>query len=149
MLNKTLKKKIAKRIVWSMNMHKGESLRVNGGSHFQDLLEEIAIQAMKEDVDVTFGVSSDDFTRRVYSEVPIKSLKRTSKISMKMIEALDNYIGIDKIEDPRIVEKFPPQKTAAIREAGEPISKKIQRLGIKTSSIGYPTEKLAKKLGVY
>jgi len=144
-----LRKKLARRVVWGMNMREGESLLVKGGIHAQDYLEEIAITAMKQGVDAMVSTGSDDIVKRVYNEIPIKYLKRTSKLSMKMIEALDNYIVLDeRVDDPRIYEKISHDKMAAARFGSEPISKKMDKLGIKTCVLGYPTKKLAASLGV-
>ena len=48
----SLRKKIAHRVVWGMNMKNGESLLLRGGAHEQDLIEEMAIMAMKQNNDV-------------------------------------------------------------------------------------------------
>ena len=149
MLSKSLRKKIARRVVWGMNMKEGESLLIKGGVHAQDFIEEIAITAMKQGVDTMISTGSDNIVKRVYDEVPIKYLKKTPKISMKMVEALDNYIGLDeRVDDPRIYEKIPHEKMAAVRFGSEPLSRKMDKLGIKTCVLGYPTKKLAASLGV-
>lgn len=148
MMSKALRKKIAKRVVWGMNMKKGESLLVKGGSHEQELMEEIAIMAMKQNNDIMTVMGSDNLASRVYSEIPIEYMKQTSKISLKLMEAINNYVGIERLKDPRVAEKFPPKKVAAARQAGEPIQKKIERFGIKTCVVGYPTNEMARKLGI-
>jgi len=144
-----LRKKLARRVVWGMNMHEGESLLVKGGIHAQDYIEEIAMTAMKQGVDTMVSTGSDEIVKRIYDEVPIRYLKKTPKISMKMVEAVDNYITLDeRVDDPRIYEKIPHEKMAAARFGSEPLSRKMDRLGIKTCVLGYPTKKLASSLGV-
>lgn len=143
-----MKKKIARRVIWGMNMKKGESLFLRGGSHEQELIEEMAITAMKQGNDVMTGMGSDELAKRVYSEIPMPYIKRTSKLSMKLMEALNNYVGIEKLKDPRIAEKFPPKKIAASQQANEPIQKKIEKYKIKTCVVGYPTKEMAGKLNI-
>ena len=79
MLSASLREKIAKRIVWGQNMKKGESLMIRGGSHEQELLEEIAIITMKQGNDIITGMGSDLLTRRIYNEISENYLKTPSK----------------------------------------------------------------------
>jgi aminopeptidase len=131
-----------------MNMKNGESLLLRGGAHEQDLIEEMAIMAMKQNNDVSMGMSSDNFSERFYSEIPIEFIRKSSKLSLKLMEAVNNYVGIEKLKDPRISEKFSPKKIAAAQQAGEPVHKKIERYKIKTCVVGYPTKEMATKLGI-
>jgi aminopeptidase len=82
------------------------------------------------------------------SETPIKYLKRSSKLSMKMIEAVDAWVSIEKMKDPRLMEKIPHERFAASREGGEEFDKKFHRLGVRWCSVGYPTKESAEKLGI-
>ncbi|MFH0832154.1 MAG: aminopeptidase [Candidatus Aenigmatarchaeota archaeon] len=143
-----LMKDVAKKIVWSMNMKRGESLRISAGLHEQELVEEMIILAMKQGIDVTTALGSDNLSKRVYSEVPTEKLRKTSKLSMKIVEALNNHVAIERLKDPRVAESFPPKKIAAVRESAEPVSKLIEKYNIKTCFVGYPTEEMAEKLGV-
>lgn len=143
-----LRKKIAARIVWGMNMKEGEAMILRGGSHEQELLEEIILTAMKQGNDVITTMSSDDLSKRVYNEIPVKYMKRPSKISLKLAETINNYVAIEKLKDPRVAETFPPKKIAASQEGGEPVHKKMEKLGVKTCLVGYPTKEMASKLNV-
>ena len=143
-----LMKKIAHCVVWSMNMKRGESVLFRGGSHEQDLLEEMAILAAKQGNDVMTSMGSDNLAKRVYSEVPIENIRRPSKISISLMKTLDNYVGVERLKDPRVAEKFPPKKIAAAREADKPIDKIMEKRNIKTCVVGYPTKEMAAKLSV-
>ncbi len=143
-----LRKKIAHRVVWGMNMKQGESLILRGGVHEQDLLEEIAIMAMQQNNDVSMGMSSDTFSKRLYAEIPTSYIRKTSKLSLKLMEAANNYVSLEKLKDPRVAEKFPSKKLSAAHESYEPIQKKIEKYRIKTCLVGYPTKEMAAKLNI-
>lgn len=144
----SLRKKIAQRVVWSMNMKKGESVLFKGGAHEQELIEEMVILAGKQGNDVITSMGSDNLVKRVYNEIPINYMRKTSKISVGLMKVLNNYVGIERLKDPRVAEKFPPKKIAAAQEAGKPIDKLIEKRKIKTCFVGYPTKEMASKLGV-
>ena len=141
-------KKLAKRIVWSMNMKDRETVLIRGGVHEQKLIEEIALQALKQGNEPMLSTSSDNFIENIYKDIPIKYLKRTPKISMKLAEVLDNVISLEKPKDPRIMEKVEHEKIAALSEARKPVSEKMDKEEVKWCAVGYPSEELAEKLGV-
>lgn len=147
-LSKVVRKKIAERIVWSMNMREGETLRVSGGIHTQELIEEIALNAWKNGVQTMITTSSDDYIKRFYDIVPIRFLRKTSKLGMKIVEVLDNSISIESPRDPRILERVDTNKIAAIKEGNKPINDLMDRLRVKWCYVGYPTEEMASKLNV-
>ncbi len=148
MLPAALRKKLARRIVWAMNMKVDETLSIRGGLHEQDLIEEIALTAMEQGVNPSFGAASDGFVKEFYGRVPEKYLRTTSKLALKQVDALDNSIGIERLKDPRIMEKIPPRKVAAAVEGGKPVSKKMDRLDVKWCYVGFPTSEMARKLDV-
>ncbi|MBI2578507.1 MAG: aminopeptidase [Candidatus Aenigmarchaeota archaeon] len=148
MLSKPLRKRLAKRIVESMNMKEDETLRISAGLHTHDLVENIAIEAMKAGVQPSFTTTSDDYTKAVYEHVPEKYLGRTSKLGMKMVEALDNTLRIESPKDPRIMENIPQHKIAAVIQGNRPIRKKMDGYEIKWCYAGFATEEMAAKLGI-
>jgi aminopeptidase len=147
-MNSSFRKKFAKRVIWSMNMNPGDTLRISGGAHTQDLVEEMAVCAMEQGIDLSFSTVSDRYTKAFYERVGIRFLKKTSRIGMKMAEVIDNSISIERPKDPRIMENISPEKIAAAVESSRPISKMLDRRNIKWCALGYPTEELAAKLGI-
>jgi aminopeptidase len=128
-------------------MRAGETLRINGGVHAQELVEETALLAMKQGVQVSITTVSDDFQKRVYEDVPVRYLKKTSKIAMKIADVVDNIITIEAPKDPRIMENIEHGKMAASVAANIPIKKKLDRRYVKWVFVGYPTQELADSLG--
>ena len=147
-MNKTLRKKIAMQVVTAMNMKEDETLRINGGVHEQDLVEEIALAAEKQGVHAGFSTASDSYIKESYTRISEKHLMKTSKLALKSIEALDNTITIERPKDPRIMEKIPPNKQKAATQGSRLISRKIDRYKVKWCYLGFPSEELASKLGI-
>ena len=143
-----LRKKLAARIIENMNMKEGQTVAIRSGAHVQDLVEEIALMAMKRGITPSISTSTDTFSYKAMTETPVKYLKKSSKLSLKMVEALDNWISIEKMKDPRIMERVPSERFAASSQGGEEFDKKFRKLGVKWCYVGYPTEEHAKKLGV-
>jgi aminopeptidase len=143
-----LTQKLAERIVYGMNMKEDESLIIHGGEHERELIEEVALRAMKRGVHVSFTISRDKFTERVYKEVPTRFFKKTSKLSLKQIDALDNVINFERPKDPKIFQKIDQKKLYANAEGAFPVRKKMDRKRVKWCYVGYPSKELAKHLGV-
>lgn len=147
-LSSSLRKKLAAKIIENMNMKEGQSVAIRSGYHVQDLVEEIAIMAMKKGITPSIATSTDLFSYRVITETPIKYLKKSSKLSLKMVEALDNWVSIEKMKDPRLMETVPHDRFAASSQGGEEFDKKFRKLGVKWCYVGYPTRENAQKLGI-
>jgi len=147
-LSKTLTKKLAKRIIWAMNMRLDETVTIRGGLHEQALIEEIALTALEQGVNPSFGTASDSYVEEFYKRVPVKYLKRTSKLALRQASALDNSIGLERLKDPRIMEKVSPDNIAAAVEGSKPVSKLMDKRKVKWCYVGFPTEEMARKLGV-
>lgn len=130
-----------------MNMKEGETLAIRGGTHTQELIEEMALIAAKQGVEVGFRTSSDDFIKRSYKEIPQKYLARSSKMAMHAADILDNRIYVESPKDPRVTENIPHKLMGAISQANKPLSQKYDKLKIKGVIVGWPTRELASQLG--
>lgn len=147
-LSQALSKRLAKRIIKTMNMRAGQTLLVKGGSHEQALLEDIMLEAEKAGIDSMLGMSSDRFYKNIYDAVSERFLKRSSKLGMKIAGTLDNYIGIERLKDPRIAEAIPHAKTSAAIQGGRKVSDLMDKRNVKWVYVGYPSRELASKLHV-
>ncbi len=148
MMEKMLRKKLAKRIIDSMNMKADETLQIRAGLHTHDLVEQMALEALKIGIHPSFMTVSDDYTKAVYHHVPTKYLRATSRLALKSVEALNNTIRIESPKDPRIMENISQTKIAASIEGNRPIRKKMDLYKIKWNYVGFPTKEMAEKLGV-
>jgi aminopeptidase len=147
-MNPSLRKKIAEKIIETMNMKEGQSVVIRSGYHVQDLVEEMALMSMKKGLNPSIATSTDIFSYKAMTETPVKYLKKSSKLSLKMVEAIDNWVSIEKMKDPRIMEKVPAERYAASSEGGEEFDKKFRKLKVKWCYVGYPTPENAHKLGI-
>ena len=148
MISKALEKKLARRIFLSMNMQEDETVAIRSGIHTSTLAEEIALIAMENGIHPTISLASDSYMKSIYDRVPEKYLKKTSKLSMKIVEAIDNQIGIERPKDPRILENVSKTKIAAAIQGGRPVSKKMEKYNVKWAYVGYPTKEMADKLKI-
>jgi len=140
---------IAKKVVNKcMRVKENEVIIVRGGLHNFELAERIAVNVRKKGAFVVFQTYSDELTRRMYQEVPIKHLKRTPKFWLKWYDDVDGLISIDPTCDPRSLAAVPETRIGASRQASRKIMDKVEEKGIRWTGMGYPTKELAATFGV-
>ena len=132
------------------NLKKGDGVVVKGGAHTQPPLEEIAIQCYKKGATPTIVVSSDRFLKRVYDEVPGKTLETVPKQYVGLVKAADTLITVEEFEDPSIARRFPREKTKARQKSSLPLYDIIfhAKDGKKWLYAGWPTKAAARTYGV-
>ncbi len=140
---------VAKKIVNKcMRVKENELILVNGGTHNFELAERIAVNIRKKGAYFVFRTFSDELTRRVYQEVPLKYLKRTPKFWLDWYEHVDGMISIDPTCDPRTMAEVTEKRIGANRMGMQKIMDKVEELGIRWTGVGYPTKELAATFGV-
>ena len=131
-----------------MNFKPGEAVVIRGGTHTQELLEEIGILCYKQGAQPLIMANTDDYSARVYHEVSKETLETTPKHYLGAIKATDAYIVVEPYQDPKIQTQFPQEKIAARTEAVVPIRKEIYGEetggGKKWTYAGWPTYEAAK-----
>ncbi len=139
--------KCAEAIVNGMNLKQRESVVIRGGTHTQELLEEIGVLCYKKGAHPLIMASSDDYSTRIYSEVPAETLEVTPKHYLAAVKEADAYITVEPFKDPRIQTRFPPEKIAARTKANVPIRKVLYGedggIGKKWTYAGWPTPEAA------
>jgi len=139
--------KCAEAIVKGMNLKRGEAVVVRGGTHGQELLEEIAILCFKKGAQPLITATSDDYYARVYEEISADILEITPKHYLGAIREADAYITVEPFKDPEIQTRFPPQKIAARTKGSVPIRKVLygedEGPGKKWTYAGWPTPEAA------
>jgi len=139
--------KCAINIVEGMNLKTNEAVLIRGGTHSQELLEEIAINCYKKNTHPLIVSASDNFSERVYVEIPVETFKVTPKHYLALVKACDALINIEPFKDPAIQLRFPREKLEARAEASVPIKKAVYGNGEKGKRwcyVGWPTEEAAK-----
>ena len=144
--------KCAESIVTGMNLKKGEAVVIRGGTHTQDLLEEIGILCYKKGAQPLIMATTDNYTVRIFDEIPKETLEVTPKHYLGAIKEADAYIVVEPYEDPEIQTKFPREKIAARTKANVPIRKELYGEeiggGKKWTYAGWPTQEAAKFYGI-
>lgn len=140
--------KCAESIVNSMNLKRAEAVVINGGTHSQDLLEEIGILCYKKGAQPIILTTTDSYSARVYTEISKETLEITPKHYLGAIREADVYIVVEPFKDPKIQTRFPQEKIAARTKANIPIRKELYGeetgKGKKWTYAGWPTKEAAK-----
>jgi len=144
--------KCADSIVTGMNLKRGEAVLIRGGTHIQELLEEIGLQCYKKGAHPLIMATTDSFSKRVFDEIPKETLEITPKHYLGAIKEADAYIVVEPLKDPEIQTNFPPEKVAARTKANVPIRKELYGeetgKGKKWTYAGWPTQEAAKFYGI-
>lgn len=152
MITKEKIEKCAESIVNGMNLKKGEAVLIRGGTHTQELLEEIGILCYKHGASPIISATSDSYTARVYDEIPKENLEITPKHYLGMVKEIDAYIIVEPFQDPEIQTRFSREKMATRQKATVPIRKELYGeetgRGKKWTYAGWPTPEAAKFYGI-
>jgi len=144
--------KCAESIVTGMNLKRGEAVVIRGGTHTQELLEEIGILCYKKGAQPLIMTATDNYTARVFDEIPKETLEVTPKHYLGAIKEADAYIVVEPYKDPEIQTKFPSEKIAARTKANVPIRKELYGEetggGKKWTYAGWPTQEAARFYGI-
>ena len=144
--------KCADSIVTGMNLKRGEAVVIRGGTHIQELLEEIGVQCYKKGAQPLIMATTDNFSKRVFDEIPERTLRITPKHYLGAIQEADAYIVVEPLKDPEIQTNFPPEKVAARTKANVPIRKELYGeetgKGKKWTYAGWPTHEAARFYGI-
>jgi len=149
-------KSCAKNIVKCVKVQEGQCVFIRGGTYCQDLLEEVALNVLRNGAHPHISSTSDNYAVTINSDEKIKveTLERTPKHYFKMIENIDTYIVIEPYENPSIQTKFPREKLNASSKSSAPIrdilygTKKEYEPGKFWVYAGWPSEKAAKYYGI-
>jgi len=140
--------KCAESIVVGMNLKRGEAVVIRGGTHTQELLEEIGILCYKTGAQPMIMANTDNYSARIFDEIPKEALEITPKHYLGAIKEADVYIVVEPFKDPKIQTKFPQEKIAARTKANVPVRKELYGeetgKGKKWTYAGWPTKEAAK-----
>ena len=137
----------ARSIVASMNLREGDAVILRGGTHTQQLLEDIGYECYKVGAIPLIVSSSDDYSSRIMRDIPAKTLERIPKHLLGAFEHTDCFITIEPYRDPSIQARFPREKLEARIRSQTPLRKIVygedSGPGRKWCYAGWPTEEAA------
>jgi aminopeptidase len=152
MITKKTMAKCSHSIVASMNLARGDSVMIQGGTHTQQLLEDIAYECYRVGALPLIVSSSDTYKARVMKGIPARTLEQVPQHMTGAAEKMDCLIGVERYEDPAMGTKFPRNKIEARVKAGLPMRKILhgEETGVSKKWLyaGWPTKKAAKFFGV-
>ncbi len=131
-----------------LKINENDSVLIVSGLHNIDFAEEIAINCYKVGATPLISATSDDYTKRIFSEVREKNLEKVHKHLLGLFNELDVRIAIEPYENPFLLKDVSESKIGARRKANEPIWDKIVERGIKWLYLGYPTKKMAEAYNI-
>jgi len=152
MISKEKIVKCAETIVTGMNLKAGEAVLIRGGTHTQELLEEIGILCYRKGAHPLITATSDSYSTRIYKEVSTEVLEVTPKHYLGAVKECDVHIVVEPFKDPKIQTEFPREKVAARTKANVPIRKVLygedEGVGKKWTYAGWPTPEAASFYGI-
>ncbi|MFQ6127774.1 MAG: aminopeptidase [Thermoplasmata archaeon] len=127
-----------------MRVKENEVILLSGGVYNFDLIEAIATNIRKVGAWPVTRVTSDNLSKRIISETPLKYLKKEPKYFVKWLDDIDGNIGIDPYTDPTTLSSLSEKRFGLNRQANRRLNDKFTKLGIRWTAIGYPTKEKAK-----
>jgi len=92
-------KSCAKNIVKSVKVMKDQCVFIRGGIYCQELLEEIALNVLRNGAQPFINSTSDNYatTINLDDEITVETIEKTPNHFFKMIENIDTYIVIEPL----------------------------------------------------
>jgi aminopeptidase len=144
--------KCAEAIVDSMNLKRGENVFVRGGTHAQELLEEIGYLCYMKGAIPLISATSDNFKARTLTETATEILAITPRHLLAAVKEIDAYITVEPFKDPAVQTRIPNEKLGANVNASVPIRKVLYgeegNKGKKWVYAGWPTLEAARFYGI-
>jgi aminopeptidase len=148
LISKEKIKKCAEAIVYGMNLKEGEAIIIRGGAYARELLEEIGITSYRKGAQPLIIAASDNYTAKIYEEIPKETLATTPKHYLGAVKGADAIITVEPFKDPAVQTKFPREKISARTKANVPIRKILYGeetgIGKRWTYAGWPTPEAAK-----
>jgi aminopeptidase len=129
----------------------GDRVLVSGSVRDNDLLEDLAVEAMKLGGQPIVSIWSDRLSRRSYDEVPASYDNSSPTLWLGLANAFDVQLSVDVGEGEGVLAGVPAARIAARSKAGDPANKAWYRHNVRQVNLGnglYPTAGLAARLGM-
>ncbi len=145
-------RKIAKQIIkQNLSLKEGETLVIDAGPNSLEFAEELAYQASLIGVHAFILYSSSNLRYRIFKDVSEKHLKKISPLNEFIMKEVEAEIILNDA-DPFIESKIPQKKVEIRRKALLPLrrirDKRIISKNVKILLLWYPTEEVAKAIGI-
>ena len=141
---------IARTLVASAMIHRGDKVMISGGVRDWALLQDIAIETMKAGGDPLITMGSDQLARRSYDEVPASYDSLPQTLGLGLVNLFDAQIIVEASDSDNVMAGVPAARMAVRGKMGQPVNQAFLRRGVRVADLGnglYPTAQLATRLG--
>jgi leucyl aminopeptidase (aminopeptidase T) len=142
---------VARNLVQAGLVKAGDKVLVTGSVRDAELLENIAVEAMKVGAHPLITISSDRLVRRSYLEVPATFDRVTNAVDMMIVENFDVQIAVDVGEGETVLAGVPTARRSARNAAAERVIDKFLEKNVRTVNLGnglYPTVTFSRRIGI-
>ena len=138
-------KQLAKRLVQSASVKKGDVVIIRGGRHMIPLMEEIAIEVQMAGAFANMWLASDRVQRAIFVDQPEETLGQPSDFILEWFKKANVIIELPKFEDPiKLYDGVSPARLAKVGGEVKDRSKEMNSIPLRWVSINVPTESEAK-----
>jgi leucyl aminopeptidase (aminopeptidase T) len=142
---------VARSAAHAARIKPGDRVLVTGSVRDADLLEDLAVEAMKLGGQQMIAIGSDRLTRRSYDDVPAVFDTLSPTLGFALVNSFEVQLGVDVGESDSVLAGVPPARLAARAQVGVPVNTASLKRGVRSVNVGnglYPTAALARRLGV-
>jgi leucyl aminopeptidase (aminopeptidase T) len=142
-------KHLAKRLVQSANVKKGDVVIISGGKHLIPLMENVAIEVQIAGGFANMWLASDRVQRAIYMDEPEEFLGQKNDFWLAWYRRADVIISLPSFEDGvKLVQGVSPARMAKAAGAAVDRTKELNELPIRMVGFNLPTPADARLLGV-
>lgn len=142
---------VARNLVRAGMVKQHDKVLITGSVRDAQLMEDIAIEAMKVGAEPLITLSSERMGRRSYDEVPAIYDTLTPALGRAIVSTFDVQIAVDVGESEGLLAGVPQVRRTARAKAGEPVTKLFYERNVRFVNLGnglYPTATLSRRLAV-
>ena len=131
-----------------MRVSPGETIMVSGGLSCLELLEDIVVHIAKQNAYFVIVPTTDRLQKRLLLETDLEFLETYLKPLLNVADFTDGRIGIDPMQDPRVLQSVPEERMGARRKGIKSMSERLLEGKVRWTGMGYPTPEKAEMFGI-
>jgi leucyl aminopeptidase (aminopeptidase T) len=133
------------------NVRQNDKVWIQGGTHDQRLLEDLAIEVRKLGGHPLISFGSDRLTRNFYTEVPEKFDSLEPAFALELAKTIDAVITVEYGQSLDLLADIPEERVIKHEKAHQPVQKTMLERGVLQVHLGnglYPTIARSKQFGI-
>ncbi|MCO4782912.1 MAG: aminopeptidase [Candidatus Cloacimonetes bacterium] len=142
-------KVIAQRLIHrQMRVKKGEVVKLNGGLHNKEFIEELAVEIRKVGAFPMINISWDSLDYRMINETDVDMLDAHPHHRIKLEEMTDCIISFPGVKDPKLFSNIDSNKMKTLGYASRDIQEANVKRGARRVGAGWPSQETADVYGL-